>query len=164
MRPKVSGFWIASQNGEIIQNADTIKNYAGTRYDFRVLGVRALHARHYEQAVSHFSSALMDNPSDANLHYYIALALLHGRRPNRQSRQNLEDVKRHLEEAAPLPHAMALSALVIEDYSLTWRQYTSIPEALVQLTRTVDREHRREILGHVPAPEARTWQELRRRG
>lgn len=160
----MAGFWIESQDGEIIQNADTINNYASPRHDFRILGVRALHASHYEQAISHFSSALMDSPSDANLHYYIALALLHGQRPNRQSRQNIEDIKRHLEEAASLPHAMALSTLVAEDYSLTWQQYTSIPTALVQLTRAVDREHRQEILRHVPAPEARTWQELRRRG
>jgi hypothetical protein len=154
----MAGFWIA------IQNADTINNYAGPKYDFRVLGTRALHSKHYERAVSHFSSALMDNPSDADLHYYIALALLRGRRPNRQSKQNLEDITRHLGEAASLPHAMVLYALVIEDYNLTWQQYTSIPAALVKLTRAVDGERRREILGHVPAPEARIWKELRRRG
>lgn len=159
----MSEFRINRQQAWLIQNADVINNGPPPR-DFRKLGMRALALRQYQEAVSHFSAALRDSPDELDLHYYLALTLLGGERPNRQARSTIDRAEAHLRAASTLPHALALATLIAEDYDLSWRRFSAIPPSLDRLARCIAQEHRREILDHVPAPEARTWQVLQRKG
>lgn len=161
-------FDIPQQKAKVIINAETahyskVENiYCDPRLrrDHRVLGLGALKSQHYREAVLNLSEALRDNPDSFDLHYYVALALLGGLRPNRHDRRTITSVRDHLRDASELPEAKILLALVNEDYGLFWRTYSEIPAVLRNLIDEADLERSGEILRHVPAREARTWQLL----
>jgi hypothetical protein len=157
---EVSDFDISHQAAGIIQNAENIHNDFARQRNHRKLGLVALGGSHYGEASVSFVAALRDDPSDLELHYYLALALLGGMRPNRHEKRNIISVQRHLNSAGELPHARVLLILVNEDYGLFWRKYSAVSDGLRELVRKTDTEHVDEILRHVPAPEARTWKLL----
>ena len=133
-----------------------IEHHGAPRPDHLRSGVTLLRRRHYAAAVRELTRAVEDDPGDPDAHYYLALALLDGVRPHRRPRWVVDTVRRHLTSAAPLPEAQVLRVLVDEDYGLTWRRYTAIPQALVDLVALLDHERAVEILEHVPAPGTRT--------
>ncbi len=152
-------FNIDRQRADTIQNADTIYNYARDK-DHSGIATTALHAQNYSTAAAHYIAALEIRPCDPGLHYGLALALLGGVRPNRHTRGNITEIQRHLNEARVLPEAQVLSALVSEDYGLFWQRYFDVPVSLKGLIDRTSAERATEIVFHVPAREARTWQEL----
>ncbi|MGH3778679.1 MAG: hypothetical protein ACRDRR_23580 [Pseudonocardiaceae bacterium] len=152
-------FNIDRQRANTIQNADIINNYARDK-DHAQIATTALHAEHYSTAAAHYVAALETQPGDPGLHYALALALLGGVRPNRHTRENITEIQRHLREAQVLPEAQVLSALVSEDYGLFWQRYCDVPASLRGLIDRISTKRAAEIMFHVPAREARTWQEL----
>ena len=101
-----------------------------------------------------------DAPVDIEAHYYLALALLDGVRPNRRPRWVIDSVRQHLVTASALPEARVLHVLVDEDYGLLWRRHTTVPRALVELVALVEYERAVEIVTHVPARGTRTMRVL----
>jgi len=156
----VTDFNIHEQRGEVIQNAEHIVNIAPPAKDHRRLGIDALRGRHYRTAATHLKAAVEADPGDPSLHFYLALALLQGVRPNRHSRESILEIQRQLKEADRQPRARALSALVAEDYGLTWRRYPAVSGDLLTLVVQTSPAEAAEIVLHVPAREARTWQQL----
>lgn len=159
----MAGFDIAHQLAETIQNADVINNNYAREKDHVQIAASALRAQHYSTAAAHYIAALEARPGDPGLHYALALALLGGVRPHRHTRENIAGVQRHLAEARELPEAQVLSALVSEDYGLFWQRYFEVPGSLRVLIDRTSVERAAEITFHVPAREARTWQELDKR-
>ena len=125
-------------------------------------GIALLRQGHYAAAVRELAQAVEADPADNEAHYYLALALLDGARPHRSPRRVVESVRRHLDTARALPEARVLRVLVDEDHELLWRLYPATPQALVDLVDQVDWERALEIIRHVPAREARTFQVLER--
>lgn len=152
-------FNIDRQRADMIQNADTINNYVRDK-DHIGIATAALQAKHYSTAAAHYVAALETLPGDPGLHYSLALALLGGVRPNRHTRESIVEIQRHLGEAQVLPEAQILSALVSEDYGLFWQRYIDVPASLKSLVDRINIKRAAEIVFHVPAREARTWQEL----
>jgi len=157
----VAKFNIDRPRADIIQNADTINNYAQEK-DHIGIATTALQAQHYATAAAHYFAALEALPDDPVLHYSLALALLGGVRPNRHTQESITEIQRHLGEARVLPEAQVLSVLVSEDYGLFWQRYFDVPASLKSLVDRTNTKRAAEIVFHVPAPEARTWQELTR--
>ena len=155
-------FNIDRQRADSIQNADTINNNYVRDKDHTGIATTALQAQHYSTAAAHYIAALETRPDDPSSHYGLALALLGGVRPNRHTRENITEIQRHLNEARVLPEAQVLSALVSEDYGLFWQRYFDVPASLKSLVDRTNTKRAAEIVFHVPAPEARTWQELTR--
>lgn len=135
-------------------------NYAQAR-DHRRCGLTLLRQGHYAEATAELARAVGDDPADAEVHYYLALALLGGVRPDRRPRPTIDRVRRHLTTARALPEARVLHVLVDEDHGLHWRRCTTIPQALRDLVARVDRDRAEEIVTHVPARGARTFELLR---
>jgi hypothetical protein len=153
-------FNIDRQRADSIQNADTINNNYVRDKDHTGIATTALQAQHYSTAAAHYIAALETRPDDPSSHYGLALALLGGVRPNRHTRENITEIQRHLNEARVLPEAQVLSALVSEDYGLFWQRYFDVPTSLKGLVDRTSAKRATEIVFHVPAREARTWQEL----
>jgi hypothetical protein len=150
---------IEQQTAEHIVN---VEYHSVPRHDHQRTGVTLLRQRHYAAAARELARAVEDDPDDDDAHYYLALALLDGVRPNRRPRRVVDRVRRHLLTAAALPEARLLRVLVDEDYGLLWRYYTTIPQALVDLVALIDHERGAEILAHVPARGTRTVHVLER--
>jgi hypothetical protein len=94
------------------------------------------------------------------------LAALHGRRPRAHARGFIEEISELLEQAArippPMPHVLALWALIKEDYYHARGLGDGTP-TLEQLRRgcsAITPAHAAELCLHVPAMETRTWKEL----
>jgi hypothetical protein len=134
-------------------------NWAPPR-DHRRGGLALLRQGHYAAAVRELMRAVEDDPADEETHYYLALALLGGVRPNRHPSGAIDRVRRHLRTAWALPEARVLHVLVDEDHGLHWRRCTTIPQALRDLVAQVDRDRADEIVTHVPAQGARTFDVL----
>lgn len=143
---------VGAQDGHTIINIE----YLTPPREHRESGIELLRGGHYRAARGELAEAIATTPGDLDAHYYLALALLGGSRPNRCARADLERVRRHLRTAAPLPEARVLLVLVDEDYGLCWRRHTRIPQALIDLVAQVDRERAGELLVHVPAEGTRT--------
>lgn len=158
----MADFNIHHQKADVIQNADVINNYARNKDHLQIAGA-ALRGQHYPTAAAHYAAALESRPDDPRVHYGLALALLGGVRPHRHTRESITAIQRHLGEARTLPEAQVLSALVSEDYGLFWQRYFDVPTSLRILISRTSTERAAEIVLHVPAPEARTWQELSRK-
>jgi hypothetical protein len=148
---------IASQSGEYIVN---VENNTQRQRDHLRTGIALLRDGHYGAAVRELARAIDEAPGDADTHYYLALAMLHGLRPNRLSRGGVDSVRRHLKSAGALPEARVLLVMVDEDYGLRWRDHTEIPQALIDLVALVEGDRAGELLAHVPAKGTRTRQVL----
>jgi len=148
---------ITWQSGQFIVN---VENNQVPRIDHLRAGIDLVHGCHYAEARRELTRAVEQNPGMDQAHYYLALALLDGCRPNRCRRTVLDRVRRHLRTASALPEARVLLALVNEDDGLRWRYHTEIPRALVELVALVAPERVAELLAHVPAEGTRTHRVL----
>jgi hypothetical protein len=124
-------------------------------------GMAAFRVGAYDVAVSELNAALHVQPADADLHYYLALALLRGRRPHQiRSQAELSAVRHHLNLAGTLVHAQVLKVLVEEDCGRYWERGGSISTWLLELAQSVALDHVAEMAEHVPAPQNRVWELL----
>jgi hypothetical protein len=120
-------------------------------------GIALLRRAHYAEARHELTKAIEESPGDERGHYYVALALLDGVRPNRRPRAVLDRVRRHLQTAAALPEARVLLLMVDEDDGLSWRYHTHVPQALFDLVALLEDVDIEELLTHVPAHGTRTY-------
>jgi hypothetical protein len=148
---------IASQTGASIYNVEY--NELPQR-DHLECGIALLRQSHYAEARRELSRAVAESPDEKKGHYYMALALLDGARPNRRPRTVLARVRSHLRTAATLTEARVLHLMVEEDDGFRWRHHTRIPQELFDLVDLLDGDHVGELLTHVPARGTRTYKVL----
>ena len=83
-------------------------------------GVQLIKARSYDAAIDALSQALKTEPTVADTHYYLAVALLKGRRPKVLNRAEAENISQYLQTACTLDdsrsHYYYLWALVKHDF------------------------------------------------
>jgi len=146
------------------QSAGTIFNFeyneAQERRNHLETGIALLRGAHYAEARRELGRAIEESPDEEEGHYYVALALLGGVRPNRCPRRVLSRVRIHLQTAGSLPEARILHLMVDEDDGLLWRHHTQIPHALFDLVEQLDSNQVSELLFHVPARGTRTYRVL----
>lgn len=149
-------------SGSIVNNnaGAVTHNYYTQEKDHVKIAANALRVRNYSTAVAHYMAALETESNNPDLYYRLALALLNGVRPHRHTEESIIETKRYLEEAQALPEARALLVLVVEDYGLFWQKYSDVSPELMELIDLISPERAAEIVFHVPAREARTWQAL----
>lgn len=158
----MSEYNIGQQNAHNIYNADNIYFQPDPAALFSS-GVRALAGRDYATACTQLAAAVKANPADTQAQYYLSLAQLEGKRPHSHSAARVAEVEQHLVAAAALPEAQALRVLVQEDYRMSWKNSSSVPDSLMRLGQSVTASRAREIVQHVPAPESRVWRVLKAR-
>ncbi len=83
-------------------------------------GIQLLEATSYQQSINLFNDAIKANPSIAYAYYYLALALLKGRRPKILKRSEIEEIDQLLTTATimgdPDATVQLFRALVRGDY------------------------------------------------
>ncbi|MEG3844144.1 hypothetical protein [Microcoleus sp. herbarium14] len=83
-------------------------------------GIKLLQAKSYQQSINFFNDAIKANPSIAYVYYYLALALLRGRRPKILKRSEIEEIDQLLATASAMGDFDAtvywFRALVRDDY------------------------------------------------
>jgi hypothetical protein len=151
------------QHAHQIQMADQIQNFTVPDRDHLADGRRTLAAFLYPQARKSLGEALLDDPDNARTRFYLALALLDGKRPRRHRPEWINDIGAHLGHAAELPEAKVLSALVREDRALRQVVSDALPEWLADLVAQVPPALAEEIVTHFQAPENSVWCALRSR-
>lgn len=100
-----------NQHAQQIHNADHIEIFNNTNVpdrDHFADGRRTLAAFLYPQARKCLGDALLDDPDNAQTRFYLALALLDGKRPRRHGSEWINDVGAHLGLATELPEARVL--------------------------------------------------------
>jgi tetratricopeptide (TPR) repeat protein len=121
-------------------------------------GIQLLKARAYEHAIKAFHSAIESEPSEPNNYYYLALALLKGRRPKVLTRTEAESISRHLQTSCVLNSNRSqyyyLWALVKFDFYVSQGLRVSPPDIVELLEKAeslvCNREAIREMLGLIP--------------
>ncbi len=148
----------------LIRHADSVVDRIGVPYWHGLaVGLKALATRDYAEAGQSLAEVVRDEPRNAHAHYYLALALLEGKRPRLHASEWITEVGVHLRHAGELPQAGVLTALVREDHGLHWLRSDALPDDLAALVRRVDPGLAAEVLVHVPAPESGVWTALRTR-
>jgi hypothetical protein len=146
----------------LLRHADTVVDRIGVPYwDGLAVGLKALAGGDHAEARQSLEDVVRNEPRNVHAHYYLALALLEGKRPRRHGSELIKEVGVHLRHAAELPQAGVLSALVKEDHGLHWLPCDALPAELVALITRVDPGQAAEILVHVPALESGVWAALR---
>ena len=83
-------------------------------------GIKLLEAKSYQQSINLFNDAIKANPLIACVYYYLALALLGGRRPKILKRSEIEKIDQLLATATAMGDVDAtvywFRALVRDDY------------------------------------------------
>jgi hypothetical protein len=148
-------------HGNVIQAGDVrdVHYHTGPSLaDHQANGLLALGNKEYGTAVEELTRALRFQPTDAELHFVLALALLRGRRPHRvRSQRELDAVRHHLRQAECLPHAKLLRLLVEEDCGRHWERGVPVSGQVHELVGRADRVRAVEIAEHVAAPQNRVW-------
>lgn len=126
-------------------------------------GLSALCGRRYRDAVARLQDAAAMAPNDQEVQFHLALALLQGRRPHRQSREVIAAVRSSAAAAPDLPAARALLALVIEDATLAWRRRPTPPPLLAALVDGVPVAAAALVVAHTSATGAPVYEALRLR-
>ena len=146
----------------LLRHADSVIERIGVPYwNGLAVGLKALAGGDYAEARRSLEDVVRDEPRNAHAHYYLALALLEGKRPRLHGSDWIKEVGVHLRHAGGLPQAEVLTALVWEDHGLHWLRSDALPGELPALIKRVDRGQAAEIITHVPAPESGVWDALR---
>jgi hypothetical protein len=123
-----------------------------------------LQAGRYDEAMAALSTVEPRFRAYSDTYFYWALTMLGGYRPAFHSAPSVEAIEKVLLEACRLdprsPHARALLALVHEDFYT--RSALAGPRPDLSGAAAISRDRAAEIVRHVPAPECRAWQLLRR--
>jgi hypothetical protein len=151
---------VPEQRATVITN---VEYNAAPERDRRSRGLAYLRVGRYASAVRELDDVLGDAPDDPDVHYYLALALLGGVRPNRLPRALVQRVCEHLDRAVSQRRAQVLRAMVVEDYGLSWHHYSMIPPELLALVAPLDADAARELVEHVPARGTRSYSLLERK-
>lgn len=126
---------------------------------------RAIDEKLYAEAVKHFSDAITGGAPGADPHYYLALALLGGRKPSQlgaEANKIVPNVEEHLHRAIQIDprcsHAYALWAAVKADYYRDRTEPSPSASELRAKVREIDAAHATELAPFLESPENPLWQ------
>ncbi|WP_261560596.1 toll/interleukin-1 receptor domain-containing protein [Frankia tisae] len=122
------------------------------------VALAALEARDYERACVEFTRAIRRD-DDPELHYYLGLCMMAGRRGNQLEHHEFDALKRHLQLAARLPHSRIAWCLVSYDWRSPAGGVALSPD-VSDLLSEVEPEHAREIILHLRSPGNPVWEGL----
>lgn len=144
----------------LAQYEQKVRDYPeNAKYHF-ALGLGYLDRRLYDLAVASFKRALGKGMREADLYYYLALAVIGGKQPRGLGLSRIKEVEAFLEAAVcqdeGSPHFKALWALVKHDYYLS--NGLRVPPPSIEdllstiVNRRLSRDELRMIMKHVPVP------------
>ncbi|MCM3922527.1 toll/interleukin-1 receptor domain-containing protein [Frankia sp. AiPs1] len=118
----------------------------------------ALEARDYQRAATEFARAIRRD-DDPELHYYLGLCMMAGRRGNQMDHHEFDALKRHLQLAARLPHSRIAWCLVSYDWRSPAGGVALSPD-VSDLLSEVEPKHAREIITYLRSPGNPVWEGL----
>lgn len=136
-------------------------HYGPPPQDHWQAGLTLLRERSFEEAAGHLRQRLAEPGAGAEVHYYLALAML-GSRPPRDH-ASVREITEHLNRAAALAVARLLWLVVEEDHRPGRRREADLPAQTLALVQQVDPMVAGEIVGQFRAANSPTWQALARR-
>lgn len=134
--------------------------------ELTIQGKNYLKSGAYQEVINIFKQVLGQNPKCVNAHYYIALALLEGKRPRLLPFSIIQEIEKRLRMAtmqgSSCSHCFVLWAIVKEDYYVINGLYVKppSPSQLLQQVSSIEKFHLVEILTHIHAPGNRIWESL----
>ncbi|MFG1886772.1 hypothetical protein ACGFIR_02740 [Micromonospora sp. NPDC049051] len=146
-------------------NADTVHiNPSDGPKELMEYGRRAVAERLYQEAVGYFAAAIAKGARGSAPHYYLALALLGGRRPSRMGReaqQVMARVEEQLDKALQVDpdtgHAALLWAAIKRDHYAGRHDPGPSVSYLESLAGEVDPVHAAEIAPFLDSRENPLW-------
>ncbi|MDJ0898070.1 MAG: tetratricopeptide repeat protein [Xenococcus sp. MO_188.B8] len=129
-------------------------------------GLKLLNQRNYQQAIDVLNEATEADPSISDAHYYLAIALLRGKKPNKIDGWTIRDIEEKLNAAisedANSSKCYMLWAIIKHGYytmnCLIEKSPTS--EQLFSYGKSIQPKYAKEIIYHLNDPSNKYWQYL----
>jgi len=159
------------QRGQKVNNQINISVENADKNPFQQ-GINALKSKSYSFAVSCFEKSFNndgDENTDAEKHYYLALALLGGNRPRLHSLSSIHTIEEQLRLAINnnpnYSKACVLWAIVKYDYYTMNRISEKLPSALdlAKQGYLITTDDVTELLSHIQASDNKIWEWLHSR-
>lgn len=158
------------QRGQKVNNQVNI-NIENTEKNLFQQGINAIKRKSYSFAVSCFEKSFsnQDENTEAEKHYYLALALLGGNRPRLHSFSSIRTIEEQLRLAVNFnpkySKACILWAIVKYDYYIMNRISENPPSALdlAKQGRLITEDDVAELLSHIQASDNEIWEWLNTR-
>lgn len=129
-------------------------------------GLQLLSQRNYQQATTVLNNAIKTDPSLSDTHYYLAIALLSGKKPRKVDEWTIRDIEEKLNAAihgdSKLSRCYVLWAIVKHGfYNMNGFIENSPTSAqLFSLGESIQAKDAREILYHLNDPSNTYWLSL----
>ncbi len=127
------------------------------------LGKQHLESHSYQQATKAFEVVLEKGSKTSDVYYYLVLSILGGTRPKLVKLPTIKNAEQYLQIAVTIdsncPHIYGLWALIKYDYYVLNHVFERSPSwnELFNLSKSVNKEHIREITSHIQAPGNKVW-------
>ena len=129
-------------------------------------GIQLLNQRNYRQAIDVLSKAIKAEPSISDAYYYLAIALLGGKRPKKVDEWTIRDIEEKLDVAisnnASSSHCYMLWAIIkYGHYAMNcFIEKSPTSEQLFSHGKSIKHQYAREILFHLEDPSNPYWKYL----
>jgi hypothetical protein len=126
-----------------------------TGEDLLTTGLQLLSIRDYRNASDILSNAIKTDPSLSDAYYYLAIALLGGKKPRKIDRWTIQDIEEKLNAAisinSNIPKYYALLAIVKHGYYVThkWKEEPPTSMQLFKKSDSIQTKQAKEILFHL---------------
>ena len=130
-------------------------------------GCQLVAGRSYMQAINVFEEVLGIDSTVSEIHYYIALSLLNGKRPKLLGLQTIRKAEEHLKNAIRLDkrcgHAYILWAIIKYDFYVLNGMFDRSPtyDELLNMEWNLEANYKNELLTHVGAKGNKVWDWLK---
>lgn len=151
------------KNTQIIAGYIGAINFSPNEKELLDKGIQLLNRRAYKQAVEVLNNAIEKKSFVCHAHYYLALALLAGRKPRKTDKWTVEEVENNLSivvaSNSDLAHAYVLWAIVKHGYYAMNGLIEKVPTSaeLFNQGASIQTEHAKEILYHIEDPTNPYW-------
>ncbi|HEY9826953.1 MAG TPA: hypothetical protein V6D19_16055 [Stenomitos sp.] len=129
-------------------------------------GIQLLSHRNYREAIGILSDAIITDPSLSEGHYYLAIALLSGKKPRKIDEWTLKDIEEKLNVAIyrdSNPARCYTLWAIIKHGFYTMNGFIENPPTSSQLSslgESINEKDAREILYHINDPSNSYWLRL----
>jgi hypothetical protein len=130
-------------------------------------GIQLLNQRDYSRAADVLECAIKSDPLLSDAHYYLAIALLNGKKPKKLDQWTVEEIEKNLSIAvrqdSNLTRGYALWAIVKHGY-YTMNGFVEKPPTSTQLFYNVQflsSQHIQELIYHFEDAENPYWAQLK---
>jgi tetratricopeptide (TPR) repeat protein len=129
-------------------------------------GTQLLRQRNYQQAISVLSDAIKTDPLLSDTHYYLAIALLSGKKPRKVDEWTIQDIEKQLGTAVredTKPSRCYVLWAIVKHGFYTMNGFIDKPPTAAQflsLGESIQAEDAKEILYHLNDPSNPCWLKL----